>query len=263
MATLQNAINANATTPLLLVQGGTSASLSAAAGGVVYSTASAMAFSAVGTSGQLFQSAGTSAPGWTTATFSSTYSASNLLYSNGANTVTGLATANSAVLVTTSAGVPVWSSTLTNGQLIIGSTGATPTTATLTAGTGISITNGAGSITITNSQTSSTMWSVVTVNTTLAAGQGYFANSASQLSFTLPAVAAVGDTFQICAVNTGGWITVQGVGQQITLGNQSDTSGTTGTIASNSTKGDWIEIVCSVANTTFYANLKQGEATVT
>lgn len=38
----------------------------------------------------------------------------------------------------------------TDGQLPIGSTGADPVLSTLTAGTGISITNGAGSITITN-----------------------------------------------------------------------------------------------------------------
>lgn len=38
----------------------------------------------------------------------------------------------------------------TNGQLLIGSTGADPVAATLTASTGISITNGAGSITIAN-----------------------------------------------------------------------------------------------------------------
>ena len=40
---------------------------------------------------------------------------------------------------------------LTNGQLVIGSTGNPPQAATLTAGTGISITNGPGSVTITNS----------------------------------------------------------------------------------------------------------------
>ncbi len=38
----------------------------------------------------------------------------------------------------------------TNGQLLIGSTGAAPVLAALTAGTGISVTNGAGSITIAN-----------------------------------------------------------------------------------------------------------------
>lgn len=39
----------------------------------------------------------------------------------------------------------------TNGQLAIGSTGADPVLSTLTAGTGVSITNGAGSITIASS----------------------------------------------------------------------------------------------------------------
>jgi hypothetical protein len=101
----------------------------------------------VGTAGKIIRSDGTT-NAYTTSTFADIYSASNLLYSNGANTVTGLATANSAVLVTSSTGVPAWSGTMTNGQLIIGSTGATPTAATLTAGTGISITNAAGSITI-------------------------------------------------------------------------------------------------------------------
>jgi len=45
--------------------------------------------------------------------------------------------------------------TYTNGQLLIGNTtGNTLTKATLTAGSGITITNGAGAITITNSQLS-------------------------------------------------------------------------------------------------------------
>jgi cytoskeletal protein RodZ len=39
----------------------------------------------------------------------------------------------------------------TNGQLLIGSTGVAPVAATLTAGSGISITNGAGQITISTS----------------------------------------------------------------------------------------------------------------
>ena len=36
----------------------------------------------------------------------------------------------------------------TNGQLLIGSTGVAPVASTLTAGTNVTITNGAGSITI-------------------------------------------------------------------------------------------------------------------
>ena len=69
-------------------------------------------------------------------------------YASTGTTVGGLSSANSASLVTNSSGVPAWSSTMTNGQVIIGSTGATPTAATLTAGSNITITNAAGSITI-------------------------------------------------------------------------------------------------------------------
>ncbi len=57
------------------------------------------------TSGKLLRSDGTNFLS-STSTFADTYSASTLLYSNGANTVTGLATANSGVLVTSGGGVP-------------------------------------------------------------------------------------------------------------------------------------------------------------
>lgn len=87
-------------------------------------------------------------PAFSTATYPLVTTINQILYSSAANTVVGLATANSAVLVTTSAGVPVWSGTMTDGQLIIGDTSGTPTAANLTAGAGISITNGAGAITI-------------------------------------------------------------------------------------------------------------------
>lgn len=52
-------------------------------------------------------------------------------------------------------GVLQQTSALTNGQLIIGNTAGAPGVAALTAGTGIAITNGAGSITIGHSDTSS------------------------------------------------------------------------------------------------------------
>lgn len=101
------------------------------------------------TSGQILQSAGASAdPAFSTATYPATTTVSQLLYSSSANTVAGLATANSAVLTTNSTGVPVWSGSMTNGQLIIGNTSGTPTAGTITAGPGILVTNSAGTITI-------------------------------------------------------------------------------------------------------------------
>ena len=106
--------------PLSLANGGTNANLTAANGGIVYSSATALAILApTATANQILMSGSNTTPAWSTATFASTYSASTLLYSNGANTVTGLTTADSAVLVTSAAGVPAWSGTMTNGQLII------------------------------------------------------------------------------------------------------------------------------------------------
>lgn len=56
----------NTPEPFSLASGGSGASLTAVQGAVVYCTASAMAFSAAGTTGQFFQSQGTSEPIWTT-----------------------------------------------------------------------------------------------------------------------------------------------------------------------------------------------------
>ncbi len=62
---------------------------------------------------------------------------------------TGSATPlNNNRIMVSSAGAIVESGPLTNGQVLIGSTGLAPVVASLTAGSGITITNGAGSITI-------------------------------------------------------------------------------------------------------------------
>ncbi|TAN34268.1 hypothetical protein EPN28_00250, partial [Patescibacteria group bacterium] len=55
-------------TDLALADGGTNASLTAVAGGVVYSTASALAISSTGTAGWLLLSGGTGAPTWVNST---------------------------------------------------------------------------------------------------------------------------------------------------------------------------------------------------
>jgi hypothetical protein len=75
-----------------------------------------------------------------------TLSLPNSVTINTALTVTGL-TANS-FLYSGTAGLLTTTTAPTNGQLLIGSTGAAPVAATITAGTGITVTNGAGSITI-------------------------------------------------------------------------------------------------------------------
>lgn len=121
----------------------------ATAGSVAYGDGSAIAFSAAGSSGQLLASSGSGAPTWTslssigvTSISFGTTGLTPATATSGAITVAGtLAVANGGTGQTS----------YTNGQLLIGNTtGNTLAKATLTASTGISVTNGAGSITLTN-----------------------------------------------------------------------------------------------------------------
>lgn len=61
---------------------------------------------------------------------------------------------------------------LTNGQVVIGSTGAAPQAAALTAGPGIAITNGAGSVTIGTTGSGSGLYSQVLSPTPTGTGTG-------------------------------------------------------------------------------------------
>jgi len=73
---------------LAMSVGGTNANLTAAAGAIPYSTASAFALLAAGSSGQLFQSGGAGAPHWTTPTYpSGSGAAGKVLASDGTNIV--------------------------------------------------------------------------------------------------------------------------------------------------------------------------------
>ena len=101
------------TSTIGLINGGTGANLTASNGGIVYSTASAMAIlSGTATANQIILSGSNTTPAWSTATYPATTTINQLLYSSSANIIAGLATANSGVLITSSGGVPSISSTL-------------------------------------------------------------------------------------------------------------------------------------------------------
>ena len=121
-----------------LAYGGTNANLTASNGGIVYSTASAMAILAgTATGGQLLTSGASTTPAWTTTTYPATNAINTLLYASSANVMAALATANSSVLVTSAGGVPSLSTTLPSG---IAATNMSLTTPTLGAATATSIT---------------------------------------------------------------------------------------------------------------------------
>jgi len=143
------------------------------------------------TAGQVLQSAGAAAdPAFSTATYPSTTTVSQILYSSATNVVSGLATANSAALVTNSTGVPVWSSTMTDGQLIIGNTSATPTAATPTS-TGGSFITGSGSL---KYQPANYNLGISNLGVSYNAGTGVFTildHTGSALSSTNPAYVTI------------------------------------------------------------------------
>lgn len=56
--------------------------------------------------------------------------------------------------------------------------------------------------------------------TSMVPGSAYITNSASQLTFTLPANCKVGDTFNIIGGSDGGWIINKGIGQTLYYKNE-------------------------------------------
>ena len=137
---------------LAIANGGTNGTATATAGGISYGTGTAYAFSPAGTSGQVLTSGGAGAPTWATVTGTGTVTSVNvsggttgLTASGGPITSSGTITL-AGTLAIANGGTGLFS-TPANGALDIGNgTGFTRTT--LTAGSNITITNGAGSISI-------------------------------------------------------------------------------------------------------------------
>lgn len=188
-------------------------------------------FVAVGTAGQLLQSAGSAIPVYTTATypttagtagkilrsngtnilsstatFADTYAASTILYSNGADTVTGLATANNGVLVTSGAGVPSISSTLPAALSIPGaliSTSPTVSAAGTTQGTATALTSDYNVITTAASGTGVVLQTAAAGKTVIVVNKG--ANVLLVYPATGAAIDALGANVGI-SVPVSGWI---------------------------------------------------------
>ena len=149
---------------------------------------------------------------------------------------------------------------LTDGQVLIGSTGLDPVAASLTAGAGISITPGAGTISI--SATGSSTWIEVTgVSQAMSVNTNYIANNAGLVTLTLPAAAALGDSFKVLGKGAGGWKVAQNASQFVNIGSSVTTTGVGGSSASTNAF-DCITITCTTANNGFIAYSLQGNITV-
>lgn len=208
-----------------------------------------------GTAGYFLQTDGAGQLSWQPAgSGSGTVTAASIneiaFYPANGDTVDGIPTANSAIFRTDASGIPGWSASLTDGQLLIGDTSGTPVAATLTAGPGISISNSAGGITIAGTG-SGIGWTEVTGTTqAMVADNGYVANNGALVVFTLPATAAFGTVINLVGKGAGGWRIDQNASQNIRVGSVSSTVGTGGSVASTN-RYDSIELLCTTANTTW------------
>jgi hypothetical protein len=82
------------TNPLAIASGGTNSSATATAGGVTYGTGTAYAFTAVGTSGQVLTSNGSSAPTWSAVTISANTTLTTPILTGAKETQVAVAASN-------------------------------------------------------------------------------------------------------------------------------------------------------------------------
>lgn len=214
---------------LSLARGGTNANLTASNGGIFYSTATAGAILAgTATAGQLLTSGASTTPAWTTTTYPLTNAISTLLYASSANVMAALATLNNGVLTTGATGIPAWLANGTAGYVLTANSGAPPSWQV----------NSAVFLWIAAPSTPVT----ATVNT------GYYITNASQVTITLPVTAAAGSVVAIAGNGAGGWILQPGAGQTIKI-----QAGSASTSITSAEQYDCIEVICTVANTTWVA----------
>ncbi len=269
MTSVVNAV-ASDTNPMGTVFGGTGVSDPTAHGIMVAEGASAMVSKTL-TNGQLLVGSTGADP----VEASITSSGSTLTVTPGAGTISidvtaplNVAHGGTGATTLTSHGILLGHGTsavtaataLTNGQLLVGSTGNDPVPATLIQGANVTITNGAGTITIAAAGPGGIVWTDVTTDTLLVTENAYIADSASLITFTLPTVAAVGDTFIIQGKNTGGWLVAQNSGQTIYSVNAATTTGGGGSLASTNRRCA-VTLVCVTANNDFTVSSVIGNLT--
>lgn len=193
---------------------------------------SSIVATAAGTSGQVFTSGGASANG----------AYQNVGVNSGLTAHGVLLAENNSAFAATAAG--------SNGQVFLGSTGADPAFGTLTTSTGVGYTLGAHALAI-NILSGGYNVNAASTGVALVAQNSYTVTQAAQTSFSLPATAAVGDTFLIASGtgNTSGWIITQGANQEIWANSNHTTNGATGTLAGAIHCS--VILMCVVANVDF------------
>ena len=132
----------------------------------------------------------------------------------------------------------------------------------IVGGAGISTTGAGNTFTITNTSASGATWFFIPgISQTMTPNTYYAATNVALTTITLPLLAAQGTVLAALATTAGGWTIAQNGGQNIQLGFLSSTPGV-GSISSTSI-GDLIYLVCTVANTTWFATGSMGNLIIT
>lgn len=153
----------------------------------------------------------------------------------------------------------------TDGELWIGSTAAPHVVkGSLTAGSGVTITNGPGTIEIaaTGGFTAFPWIEVTTPSANMAANTGYLSNNAGGVTLLMPASILRGQIIRVAGKGPAGWTITQNAGQRIHYGTVDTTVGVTGSLASTNTY-DCVEIVCTAQNFEFTVISSIGNIMVT
>jgi hypothetical protein len=105
------------------------------------------------------------------------------------------------------------------------------------------------------------IWESVTTNTSVIAGHAYVnTNNSSQISYTLPALAAFGDSFIVAGFGAGNWQIAPTGSQSVILGGSTVSAGHS--MTSTSGTGVAAVIVCVVPNTTFLVYSMSGDVNI-
>lgn len=105
-------------------------------------------------------------------------------------------------------------------------------------------------------------WTNVATSTQTCSVNGKYItnNGASLVTYTLPTTVAQGSVIQIAGFSSGGWTIAYGTGQSINMGSLSTTT-TSGSLSSTN-KNDVVQLLCTVANTTWNVISSVGNLTI-
>lgn len=104
-------------------------------------------------------------------------------------------------------------------------------------------------------------WNLITASQSLAPDNAYICVApGGAISLSLPAVSSLGEEIEVVLNGATSWTITLAAGQSIRLG--IDTAIGPGGSISSLEQGDWIRLVCQVANTTWIACSDSGNFTV-